>query len=408
MVTIGAHLKQHTLGHLLCPACDEVRTMALRALTPDLAFESAAQIFIQLRTLETAPGLGARYARRNTIKAYERQKKSLELFFGGMPLREIHWWNLRAYQEARLAGKDPFVRYRRPQDAKPGKDGRPPKGMSPCPAKPGQVNHEVGFLKRLKALAGCWSAEDDKYYCPLQRDQNEVQRSLTPEEQSLWIDACRARDRWNVILWYSVVAFDTCASVGELRQLRLPDVNLRHQLLNVPWPASKNRFRHREIVLESADTLWALEQLLRRAWEMGARDPQHYLFPFRNRRGESDPTKAASESFLKKLWQEVRDASGLKWFRSADTRHTGATRLAEAGVDVRIIMRRMGHCSPRMQEHYTHICEQAQRRWLRIAERPSLFGAPPIGTLPPKQPPAPARSWSPVGAGHEYFAVSRT
>lgn len=407
MGTIGTQLTQHTLGHVCCPACDEERQSALQSLAPDLLFEAAAQIFIQLRTIDTpSAAAGARYARRNTLKAYERQRKSLDLFFHGMPIGEIHWWHLRAYQNARLAGEKPFLRYRRPQDAKPGRDGRPAKGMSPCPAKAPQVNQETGFLKRLKILAGCWTADDDKYFRPLQEDENEAQRALTPDEQAIWIDCCRARERWNVIFWYSVIAFDTCASVGELRQLRIADVNLHHRMVNVPWPASKNRFRHREIVIESADTLWALEQLLRRAWENGARNPTDYLFPFRDRRGSFDPARPASESFLKKLWEEVRAVSGLKWFRLADTRHTGATRLAEEGVDVRIIMRRMGHCSPRMQEHYTHICEQAQRRWLRIAERPSLFG---LGSAPRperKFPPASALTSSPWSGS--YFAASRT
>ena len=68
---------------------------------------------------------------------------------------------------------------------------------------------------------------------------------------------------------------------------------------------------------------------------------------------------------LKKLWQEVRNASGIAWFRPYDTRHTGATRMAESGVPPEIIMRRLGHASDRMRQHYTHIFEQAQRMWPR-------------------------------------------
>ena len=75
-------------------------------------------------------------------------------------------------------------------------------------------------------------------------------------------------------------------------------------------------------------------------------------------------------SGLKKLWEEVREASGLPWFRMYDTRHSGATRLAEAGVPTEIIVARMGHCSDQMRRHYTHISSEAQRMWLRKSPTP--------------------------------------
>lgn len=367
-----ANLKDHTPGHVpgRCPPCDEMRSSALESLTPALTLKRAAEMFMSMRSLSEIPGaLSARYVRKNTEKGYKRHAESLELFFAGMSLGEICWHNMLAYQRARVAGAPPFVRFRRPQDAKERKVGDqvlPPKGKTPCPCKPQQCNQELAFLKRLKILAGCWTREDGLYYRELQEDEGDLQRALTPEEQSLWLDMARSNERWSLIYFWSVVAFDTTMSTNELRGLRLCDVNLQHRLVDVPWPCAKNKYRRRTIALEDGQAIWAFEELLRRAHELGSRDPQDYLFPARDtRRNCYIPTRHMSESGIKKLWEEVRQATRLTWFRPYDCRHTGATRYAEQGMPIHVLMSRMGHISERMQRHYVHISERAQRPWLR-------------------------------------------
>jgi hypothetical protein len=81
-------------------------------------------------------------------------------------------------------------------------------------------------------------------------------------------------------------------------------------------------------------------------------------------------------SGLKRKWEEVRLASNLKWFRLYDTRHTGITRLAEQGIPIQVIMSRAGHISPRMSQHYTHVSEAAQRRWLQPSGNPQPYMVP--------------------------------
>ena len=75
-----------------------------------------------------------------------------------------------------------------------------------------------------------------------------------------------------------------------------------------------------------------------------------------------------SNSGLKALWNEMRQATGLLHFTPYDTRHTAITRLAEAGVPVTVIMDMAGHISPRMTQHYTHISEQAKIHAMRQAQ----------------------------------------
>jgi len=346
--------------------------MLSSGITSDLPFCTAAEIYMRIRSVAATPGaISARYMKENTEIDYQRKIKSCNLFFGTMPLKDIHWYNMRAYQQARINGDEPFVRYRRPQDAKVRNVGGiviPAKGKTPCRAKPQQVNQELRLVKKLKTLAGCWTADDEAYFEPLQEEESDVERALTADQQNRWIEVARLNPRWELILWWSIVSFDLLTSTNELRGLQLGNINMHYQEVRIPWPCAKNRYRHRDIPVEDPQVLWALDRLIARAHDMGSRDPQHYLFPFKvTRSKQAYPDRPMTESGIKKLWQEVREATGILWFRPYDTRHTGATRRAEQGWTVPMLMARMGHCSPDMQRRYTHISQQAQRLWLRGA-----------------------------------------
>lgn len=392
------NIPQHTPGHHACPACVELRKMYLCSLSASLPFEQAAEIYMKMRQVDVTPGAvrSARYITLNTIRSYRQYIGSLALFFGGMELGEITLEHLAAYQSARLNGAEPFVRYRRPHDAHPRRVRGvilPAVGKRPCPVHPEKIKQELNFLIRLMSRAGAWTKEMEEFFEHLEGGEREVQRALTPEEQTLWLDMAKTKERWNVVYWWTLVSIDTTTSTNELRGLRIGDVNLNHRAISIPWPSSKNKYRHRSISIENAQCLWALEQLLLRAREMGASDPTHYLFPFRikerrfKRQPEYDPLRPMTVTGLKPRWDEVRTATGLKWFRMNDCRHTGATRLAEAGVNVEIIMKRMGHSNPRMREHYTHISLSAQRAWLRDPREQFLRGQPQPGWYPPPQMP---------------------
>lgn len=346
---------QHTLGHLDCPACERSRAMTLGQISPELPFPVAAALWIQSRSFR-ANAIQARYIRASTEKSYRQYVDSLNLFFGKLQLDKIHLGHIRQYQEARVTGAAPFIRKRRPN-----------KNVvaAPCPASPKKANQELSILKMILRRGGCWTEEMDAFYQPFEQRPAEVARALTPEEQQRWLDVAGFKERWHLVYWYSVLAFDTSMSTNELRALRIGDVSMVHRAINVSSMGAKNRYRQRSIAIQSADALWALEQLIARARDLGAVNPQHYLFPFRETPHPFDPTRPMSVSGIKRLWNEVRDASGLKWFRPYDTRHTALTRWAEAGVPPAVIQARAGHVNERMMAVYVHISEAIQRKWFQ-------------------------------------------
>lgn len=342
------------------------------AIGPETAFVDAGKLWLESRILNGTSGRARGYIRKPTERCYRNSVKSLGLFFEDTRLCDIRLDHLTRYQRLRIQGAVPFIRYRRPQDAHERTVGGvtiPAKGKTPCPVRPQQVNQEVAVLIRILRAAKLWRDELDQLYEPLLPEISALPRALRPEEQRRWLDVARSAVRWNIVHWYSIVAFDTCMSTNEFRSLRLGDINLQQRMINIPPEGSKNQYRCRAIPIASEDAVWALECLVKRAYSMGSRDPQHYLFPFRTtRKKESNPGKPMTESGLKRPWQEVREASGLMWFRMYDTRHTAITRLAEAGVPIAMIMKRAGHMSPTMTDHYTHISDQLQVQSVRMAQ----------------------------------------
>jgi integrase len=368
--------REHTYGHLDCPACDRARTVTLARITPSLTFAEASALWLSSRSLDPSlRPIRARFIRANTEKSYRQYIDSLDLFFGNLRLDQVHLGHLRSYQEARVTGAPPFIRKRRPN-----------KNViaGPCPAAPKKANQELALLKAIMRRAGCWSQELDEYYEPFQEEIADVPRALLAEDQKKWLDVALTQRRWWLVYWYSVLAFETSMSTNEIRSLRIGDVNLFHGIVSVPDAGAKNSYRARTLPLLSADVKWSAEQLLARAQDLGAAAPTDFLFPYRRPPKPFDPTRPMSVSGIKKLWDEVRIASGLKGFRPYDTRHTAITRWAEAGMNIADIMVMAGHMNRKMTLHYTHICGQAKRRQLEEVaarmgpktDRAGSFGAP--------------------------------
>ena len=170
------------------------------------------------------------------------------------------------------------------------------------------------------------------------------------------------------------------------RGLRLGDVNLTLDLIEVRAASAKNRYRVRTIPL-SSDAHWALERLYQRAWDLGSRSPKDCLFPFRVAKGFWDPRRPMSDSGIKRSFGALRKAAGVPWLRVHDLRHSSITRMAEAAIPIATIMSMAGHISAAMTRHYTQVSESAKRKAIIQA-----FEQHPITAPAPRGLPAPGSS----------------
>ncbi len=326
------------------------QSIADDSITGDTVFQVAADRWLSLLGPTEAVGdmpiarrtIGRRI-RKNTTRSYSQYIVNLKLFFGGMLLKDIRLDHIRAYEDARLIGAEPFIRKIRPNKNVE---------VGPCPANARRINYEVQLLKRILRVAKLWGAEECQLHTSLTVDETEVSRALSRSDQQLWLKVAASHPRWEVVYWYSTLAFATCMGTNEIRALRIGDVNLDSGIINIPWAGSKNVYRHRSVSIGNAsdETYQAIAWLLERAQSLGSRDREHYVFPFRENPFPFDPTRPMSISGIRKQWDEVRLASGLNWFRPYDLRHTAITRLAEENIPIATIMDMAGHISAKMTE----------------------------------------------------------
>lgn len=343
-------MQQHTLGHLHCPVCEAVETLAKSS--HDLAhlpFSEASAEWLRNRR-----GISA-----GTRRGYGEYLLHLNIFFGTMRLKDIHIWNVVCYQRERQQEIRGSRRHRARLDV----------DMAPPQESDGgsRINHEISCLGQVLAHAGLW-AEIAHFYEPLPLPQS-IGLALSAEEEEYLFAVARSRPRWLVAYCCGLLSRNTTAGPGEIRHLRRRDIELdspRGSFIHIE-EGVKNLFRKRPLPL-NLDARWAVQQLLDRASALGANDPQHYLLPHRaNRQGlPTDPDRPMG-SWKKAHYAMCREAAKqfprLARLRLYDYRHTAATDLLEdPAVSYTTIEHMMGHrISSHTKRKYDHLRNEALR-----------------------------------------------
>jgi integrase len=356
--------------------------MIYRALSADLLFSVAFELWISRRILDDhGTATDARYLAPKSERDYRVCAKALSRYFGDMRLDQIHAGHLMVYQEARAVNasdaggawrcqRGPIVRgeFRERGDAevwaaKCGGQWEIVQTRWAHRAGANCIRKEIALLVRILKSARLWGDEQAAAFERLRPQECESVRALTQAEQHRLLHVAGSRAEFRFMYQYAILALQTTAGTNELRALRLGDVMLADRILQIPRAGAKNRYRMRAIPLVTDEAVWALEGLLGRARELGAALPSDYLFPARPARGRWDPTRPMSESGLKKPWDALRRAAGLPNVRLYDLRHTGITRMAEAGVPLPVAMTFAGHMTRQSQQRYTAISMASQREW---------------------------------------------
>jgi integrase len=280
-----------------------------------------------------------------TRKDYEQYIRALSPFFGDLALRTIHLGHIRAYQveRSKVAG-------------------------------PARVNHEVCLLAQLLRRAGTWSLLEEGYE-PLPLPYWQPPRTMTDEEEQRFFELASSRPEWELVYCFALLSVNIGAAGCEMRGLRIADVDLVNQRITIRRDSAKNKYRVRRVPLV-ASAMWAAQRLLEIAAGKGARAPHHFLFPFRAKRNQWDPTRPMTNSGIKKPWLELRRAAGLDWLTPHCLRHQANTKLYEAGADDMTVMSIMGHQTRQMSEHYSQIRERRKREALEAAFEPSYRTTP--------------------------------
>ena len=350
---------EHTDDHQNCPACKALNTV-LRLDTKELA----RMPFSEARHHWTRFQVQATDIKASTHDRDESYMDALEKFFKHVRLCEITPGQLRAYQIAR------------------GKNMMRSNGQAKHPwrrtAGHSTINHELALLGRILDHCQLW-APLRKYYFPLGIPKWSPREIMTEEEEERFFNDGAIHPQAQLAYWMAAITNNTTASGLELRGLRL-----KHLFLNpangiseiyVPPDSVKNDSRPRKIAL-NVTAKWAIKECLKRAVQLGSCQPDHYLFPFRIKRNQYDPTRPAGKTFLRKSWAKLIEVTGHPELRLHDLRHHCITRLLENGVDPETVRSISGHLTPEMMEYYSHHRARAKYRAVKRIERPIPHSKP--------------------------------
>jgi integrase len=231
-------------------------------------------------------------------------------------------------------------------------------------AAPKTINLEVGTLRAILRKHRLWAniQPDIK----MLRVSDDVGRAIDGEEETRLLEACRAsRSR---SLYPAVdLALNTCMRYSELRLLRWKQVDLVGNGLTVgksKTEAGEGRFIPLNSCAVSVLSWWAAQ--------FPDRLPEHCVFPserygaagdkFAGCVYKTDPTRPIGR--WKEAWEAAKVRAGVRC-RFHDLRHTGCTRMLEAGVPFAVVAELMGWSAStaiRMTKRYGHIGHNARRQ----------------------------------------------
>jgi site-specific recombinase XerD len=201
---------------------------------------------------------------------------------------------------------------------------------------PASINRELAFLRRLFNVA----IDDGKV------DKNPVRKHLFAKENNQRVryltddEEARLREAIGEAEWPKVaVAIHTGLRRGEQFHLRWADVNFQAGVLTVPRSKS-GETRHVAMNDTVRDALAALPSRLKGA----------YVFP--SATGES-PLDA--QNFCNRVFVPALKRAGIQGFTWHCLRHTFASRLVMAGVDLRTVQELLGHKTLAMTLRYSHL-----------------------------------------------------
>ncbi|MEN8206056.1 MAG: site-specific integrase [Pseudomonadota bacterium] len=236
-------------------------------------------------------------------------------------------------------------------------------------AKPVTVNRKLSNLSKLFSMAFRWELIETNPTSRIDKPQevsDPRMRHLSPEEEerlrvaldtrdvearearvrtNAWKEA-RGHDQLSTIDGYSdylapmvMLALNTGARRGELFALEWQNVDTERKVMTVSAHTAKTqRTRHVPLNAEALD-------VLERWGEQTGRGG--LVFP--------NPVTGERLTTIKKSWTAVVKDAALEDFRFHDLRHTFASNLVMAGVDLNTVRELLGHSDLTMTLRYSHL-----------------------------------------------------
>jgi integrase/recombinase XerD len=177
---------------------------------------------------------------------------------------------------------------------------------------------------------------------PLQQSSNSTSRK-----------AARASSDWDMRTAHLAVEIMalTGVRVGELVGISGTDLALEQSQIRIRGKGDRERY----VVVPDSETSERIRNYISQACErFGCMEPQPLLLTSRGR--------PASDQYVRRVIRKLAEEAGLvRRITPHMLRHTAATQLLEAGLDVRVLQKLLGHASISTTEIYTHVSDSHLR-----------------------------------------------
>jgi integrase len=225
------------------------------------------------------------------------------------------------------------------------------------------VNLEVGTLRAILRKNRLWASIQPDVR--MLRASESVGRAISREEEASLLEACRA-SRSRSLYPAVLIALNTCMGYSELRLLRWGQVDLKACTLTVGQSKTESGTGRLLPLNDRAVAILGFWASL-----FPVREANHFVFRAErygaSRDGatvvyDSDPTKPIGR--WKEAWESAKIRAAVSC-RFHDLRHTGCTRMLEAGVPFSVVATIMGwspSTTVRMSRRYGHIGQSSQRQ----------------------------------------------
>lgn len=275
--------------------------------------------------------------RQRSFKKKETLINQLVTIFGAYPLRSFNSRLLEQYQTERMEKSNKQVKYQ-------------------VGNKPGTINRHVAAIKHMFTKACEWEMVEEEVLkrvrkVKLLEENNSRLRFLSKTECQALIKACDAHLRPIVIC-----ALNTGMRKGEILSLKWDNVDLVHGFILLQ--ITKNGER-REVPINN--TLMAiLQDLFRGTSERPRRIDIPYVF--------YDTRTEDRYNNVQKSFNTAMKRAGIKDFRFHDLRHTFASHLVMAGVDITTVKELLGHKTLTMTLRYAHLAPSHKAKAVNILD----------------------------------------
>jgi len=233
------------------------------------------------------------------------------------------------------------------------------KGLSPA-----SINHRRTLLRHAFNLAireWQWCRENPAERVSRDKVRNERDRWLTLEEESKLLNCCvlhptRKDNQIESLYWLQEIvlfALNTGMRQDEILSLEWQNVDLFRKTVLVV--KSKNGEKRTIPMNQKVFTL--LKEKAKRNY-----NKNKFVFP-------SEVNTKILRRNLMRAFYNATDRSNIEDFRFHDLRHTFATRLAQAGVDLYKIAKLLGHKDIKMTQRYSHHCPDSLRSGVEVLDK---------------------------------------